>query len=405
MKNVAIYGATDRFNYGDLLFPLVLNWAVRKSGAAVNIGNYAVASSDLSSKGGMPTVALRDVFARGELDTCDHFIVAGGQVLDARWTSILGYLLGPSTDIAIRGVRKVLGEAFTDAAARRIAGIPWPQPFVVPAAALRGQTTLAYNAVGGAEIELLRPAYRLELIRSMQRASHVSVRDQTTLDALAKHGVAAELAPDSAVVMSNAFPKSELLPHLRPSLKAYLEEFRGAYLVFQIGTKFVRGRERLIAKTISGIARVQGLKILLLAIGTATAHEDHLALARVRQHLDADLEVCEVFDGSVWEIMLMIAEAALYIGTSLHGAITAISFGVPRLQFTDEVRKLSEFLNTWDLPQHGAPLAVEGAEKTVSAVMSTGVQVRMDLANRLKAISRKSLARIADCDGCEEAVG
>jgi polysaccharide pyruvyl transferase WcaK-like protein len=51
---------------------------------------------------------------------------------------------------------------------------------------------------------------------------------------------------------------------------------------------------------------------------------------------------------SVFDLMGLIAGARLYVGTSLHGAITAVSYGVPVLGLCpSRVRKLAAFLGTW----------------------------------------------------------
>jgi hypothetical protein len=141
-----------------------------------------------------------------------------GQVLDARWTAILGYLRGRHTDLAMRVVRKLAGEGTTDTLARHLAGVPWPQPFVVPARALPTELQIAYNGVGGAEIDALRPSYRAALRESLQHARHVSVRDLTTQQALLRLGIEAELSPDSAVVMSRAFERD-----YRARLRGFVE--------------------------------------------------------------------------------------------------------------------------------------------------------------------------------------
>jgi len=372
MNEIAIYGATDRFNYGDLLFPLVVEWAAKQYRPGSDIYNLAIAESDFSNQGGLPTISIKDAFSNGLVQRCDRFVIAGGQVLDARWTAILGYLLGPRTDLTVRAIRKLLGERTTDTLARRIAGLSWPQPFVVPEGGLPEGVGVVYNAVGGAEIDSLRPGYLEALRRGLEKAAYISVRDCATRDALAKFGIHADLMPDSAVVMSRIFPLPTLLTRVRDELRNYLAENSGQYLVFQIGTKFVKGREQIIAKTVSDIASKQGLKIMLLAIGTATAHEDHIALEKVRRHLPAACNVYPMFNGSVWEIMAAIASAAIYIGTSLHGAITAMSFGIPRLAYTGEVRKLQEYLNTWDLNQFSDALPVDGNNDLIAKVLSVG---------------------------------
>jgi len=396
MRTIGIYGATDRFNYGDLLFPLVVEWAIRTHFPGSVTHNFAIDNSDFSKRGALPTTRIKDAFSSGTLHQCDRLIIAGGQVLDARWTAILGYLWGQYADIAFRGTRKLLGEPFTDLVARRRVGLPWPQPFVVPEHGLVPKTSVAYNAVGGAEIDSLRPSYLEALRRGLSDAAYISVRDKCTQDALLRIGIRAELVPDSAIVMSRVFPLPIVKSRLRSDLSVYIEESDGHYLVFQVGAKFLKGREKAIAETVLSIAKEQGLKIMLLAIGTATAHEDHLALAKIRRFLpdSGGVMVNELYDGSLWEIMATIASAALYLGTSLHGAITAMSFGIPRLAFSGEVRKLQEFLQTWDLSVFSSPLPLNGNSALVSQALSLGREARQTVADNVMNVAELGLLKV-----------
>ena len=79
----------------------------------------------------------------------------------------------------------------------------------------------------------------------------------------------------------------------------------------------------------------------------------------------------------------MISEAAFYLGTSLHGAITAISFAVPHMPFTNQVVKLKEFLMTWDLPEQANHFDIDDHSKKLAKVLSTGAQARFQLRDRL----------------------
>lgn len=47
--------------------------------------------------------------------------------------------------------------------------------------------------------------------------------------------------------------------------------------------------------------------------------------------------------------MMLIAQSKIFIGTSLHGNITALSFCVPHIGLTTRDPKLESFLNSWDL--------------------------------------------------------
>ena len=68
-------------------------------------------------------------------------------------------------------------------------------------------------------------------------------------------------------------------------------------------------------------------------------HDDHEALKAVQ----AKLRCPSVYFDA--DIMYLIANAKAYIGTSLHGAITSMSYAVPHVGLV--VEKLDAYLATW----------------------------------------------------------
>ncbi len=67
--------------------------------------------------------------------------------------------------------------------------------------------------------------------------------------------------------------------------------------------------------------------VVLLPIGYASGHDDVLFLNKV-QNISGGKYFLEN-DLNVWEIMYLIIKSEAFYGTSLHGVITAMSFGVP----------------------------------------------------------------------------
>lgn len=381
MKSILIYGATDRFNYGDLLFPVILSHVVNLIHPGCRIENVSITKSDFRDRGGLPTIPLKNLISSGEFNEYDRVIVAGGQVLNARWTKIISYL-DPNFSNLLRATRKIFGLKGADIVARYFSGISWLQPFVVPSGFFKNGS-VAYNAVGGINIERLPEDYLSALIKSIEAADYVSVRDKATQEAFGRLGVEVNLAPDSAILMSSIFSRDSLFEKVRPHVSAYVEGSSNSYLVFQIGINFVKSREASIAKAIERISCEQGLKVVLLAIGTATDHEDHIALKNIRNYIGPSVDVFQLYDGSIWEIMLILSGAAFYLGTSLHGAITAISFAVPHMPFTGQVEKLKEFLKTWDLSEHSDHFDIDDHSEKMAAVLSIGVQARLQLRDKL----------------------
>lgn len=88
-KRLYILAPNDRFNYGDLLFPYVLTFYLKKY--FDDIVFVSTTKSNLSDKGGIPTEPYSVLF---HVDTTweNHLIVAGGESLCVRWSTILAYI-------------------------------------------------------------------------------------------------------------------------------------------------------------------------------------------------------------------------------------------------------------------------------------------------------------------------
>src|SRR5690606_17054773 len=89
--------------------------------------------------------------------------------------------------------------------------------------------------------------------------------------------------------------------------------------------------------------RESSLGICLCPIGKALNHDDQQALLAVQSILNCP---STYFDAeNIWDIMYLIANCKAYIGTSLHGAITSMSYEVPHVGLVAE--KLDAYLSTW----------------------------------------------------------
>jgi polysaccharide pyruvyl transferase WcaK-like protein len=101
-----------------------------------------------------------------------------------------------------------------------------------------------------------------------------------------------------------------------------------------------------------------GLELLLLPIGYASGHDDHQFLSKI--HDIESLESALLFDLNMWEIMSLIKNSTIFIGTSLHGVVTAMSFGTPYIGLNPNIVKLQSFLEDWGTPPLNKCYPVKG---------------------------------------------
>ena len=90
---IAIYGALARFNYGDLLFPLVLQEWLDRAGCERPLIAVGLRESDLSKFGAMPTREVRWLAEPNNLPDGSRLVIAGGEALAAGWGRMASHLL------------------------------------------------------------------------------------------------------------------------------------------------------------------------------------------------------------------------------------------------------------------------------------------------------------------------
>lgn len=312
---LVLFGAFDRHNLGDLLFPHLL--AARHPGRELHYAGLV--ARDLRRYGGHEVRALPDVLAAltgrpfelihvgGELLTCDAWSAAVMLETEAgARAAVAAYDRDPPARTAWAAQR--LGTA-------RLA------PYVLDKARLPGCMRLRFNAVGGIGLDDQPDALRAEVLAALAHADEVTVREAATLAAVRAAGIAAQLAPDPVAALDRD-------PHAAAirARAAALRAAQGPYLAVQFSADC--GDDATLAALAAGLRRMAGdAAIVLFRAGAAPWHDAAEPYARLRARLGAG---CRSFDSlDIWEICALIAGAATFIGSSLHGNIVARAFGVP----------------------------------------------------------------------------
>jgi len=353
-SNVLIVGAFDRFNYGDLLFPLVIEAQLHTYGQPFDASFFGIINSNLSELGGKPTEDIRAFYRRcNEGREHTSIIVAGGEAVAVTWSSLLLALnnVFKRTHRFHHRINKVFD---LNAFAKRVLHGQTDLPFVFTSSDFQGVDNVIFNSLGGSELDPAIFDRFPGLGDKLRHVDYFAVRDEATQRNLAAQGVRTSMYPDSAILMSKFYPGPILAGRVSPQIGQYVAERQGTYLFFQIKNNHAKNNELRIAQQLDALVeRHPDVHLCFCPIGKALNHDDHLALQRIAPLLK---HPCTVFDEvTIWDIMYLIAHAKAYMGTSLHGAITAMSYAVPYVGLT--VRKLNSYLQTW---------GVEGINHTVS---------------------------------------
>jgi hypothetical protein len=302
-----LFGAFDRHNFGDLLFPhlmtaLLPEQAFRFAG---------LAARDLQAFGGHRVSALA---AQGDARPA-HLIHVGGEVLTCSAWQAAVMLLDP----------------------------------VAAAAAIARYV----NAVGGVEWASLTVAQRGEVKAALQQADWISVRDHRTRDALRGDGIDASLCPDPAVMVAECFGEVILKHQQQGAVKEIREAYPQGYLACQFSADF--GDDASLEALAQGLSRVSagtGLGLVCFRAGAAPWHDDPALYEALQRRLPPGSMRC--FPSlHLWDICALIAASRGVVGSSLHGRIVALAYGLPRVSLIPPQQgrrpdKRAAFAETWE---------------------------------------------------------
>lgn len=351
-----LFGAFDRHNFGDLLFPHVVAVLLGRK----NLIYAGLAQRDLRRQGGHLVQPLAQL-AKDWRCRPVNILHAGGELLTCdAWEAAV--MLLPPEQARETILRFAAHPQQKQEWARRRLGISALAPYVASRELFPDACSVICNAVGGMDLDARDPALRAEVLAKLGAADRVGVRDARTLALLQAAGIDARLMPDPAVMVAELFG-ARIDEHAQQGEVARLRQaFPQGYVAVQCSTDF--GDDRTldeIALQLDRIALACGLGIVFFRAGAAPWHDDLDVYRRIGARLRT--AAARIFDSlHLWDICALIASSRAYAGSSLHGRIVAMAFALPRVSLrypaqAGGIAKAEAFAATWDLP--ALPAAVE----------------------------------------------
>lgn len=352
MGKICIVGAFDRYNYGDILFPIIIERYIKENLKEkyknYSIEFYGLKESDLTSIKGIKTKSIK--YLKEDIDDGNNIIiVAGGDVLPVRISFAFSDLIeNKLLNKIISMTKRIIGNNKFEEILIKAYRIPSKFPWIVNNIDRSKNNKVYYNAVGASTIYKL-PKEDLNTMKYLLKyADYISVRDKKSCNNLNVIGIQPEVFPDSAIIMSQLYNNEFFENNISYESKKFVEKNLD-YICFQINkSSFDRNKQEVI-KQLKKLKNQTSKKILLLPIGKANNHNDLDALREIKIEINSDYYLPENLN--IYDIMYLISKASLFIGTSLHGNITALSYGVPHLGIDKSIEKLDSFLKTWDIDQ------------------------------------------------------
>jgi polysaccharide pyruvyl transferase WcaK-like protein len=287
---IAHYGTFDVANYGDALFPLV----VERRLPDATVTHVSPLGGPSRYRDGVQSVSCQD--ADG-LDF-DGVLVGGGNILSVDRTSLPDYESVEST--------------------------AYPSLWLGAAAlAQRQNIPLVVNAPSVSRSNHNR---RLKwMLRSVgDVAAYVAVRDEPSRLAFADSRV--RVVPDTAMDVDGLWSEHDLAAavakHGLAGTPTFAIHMKKKYLPSVVEA----------ARVVDELARRLEARAVFVAIGVC--HGDHDVHERVAALMETD-PVCVVPESLV-EVAGLIRHSLAYIGSSMHGFLTGTSFGTPSLLVLNE---------------------------------------------------------------------
>lgn len=380
---ILLFGAFDRHNFGDLLFPHIAA-ALLPRRPLLHAG---LAARDLRPYGGHRIRAIAQL-ALELREQPLHILHVGGELLSCDAWQAAVMLQTPEQAQAVIARCGAQPEA-RRAWAEQMLGLGDQAPYCMARALFPQARRVAYCGVGGVDLPQCDAVLQNEVLEKLRHADNVGVRDRVTQSHLAAAGIATTLLPDPAVLVQELFT-AEIQRHARHGEPAQVRAaFAQGYLAVQLSADFGDDATlAAIAAQLDAITRATGCAIVLFRAGAAPWHDDLACYRRLAAYMRAPT-IWSFGSLHLWDICALIAHSRGYCGSSLHGRITAMAHGLPRLNVRPPVTagvssKPQAYCASWELP--GLPTQVAAGE--IAAAWSAAAAVP-------QAVLRQHAAEIA----------
>jgi hypothetical protein len=389
-----LFGAFDRHNFGDLLFPHVL--AAMLPGRRLRFAGLA--ESDMREYGGHEVEAIATlidlcgenpvdvVHVGGELLTCDAWQAAVMLSSTRRAKSVINE----------RAAWLWVPLQWAD----EHLGIATRTPYVVSRGYFAHMRTLAFNAVGGVDLDRCEQSMRAEVFDSLKTANDITVRDTVTQATLEAAGISTRLLPDPAVMVAELFGGLIRGRSASEAISTIRDACPNGYIAVQFSADF--GDDRTldeIAAQLDEAAQSHGLGVAFFCAGIAPWHDDYEVFERTRQRMRTPA-VQLLTSPNLWDICALIAGSSIYCGSSLHGRIVAAAFELPRVNIrhpasTAQRSKQSAFADTWEEPDMPGEVGIAELARSIDAALRIEPARLNRIAGALTSAYRAGFARLA----------
>lgn len=326
-----IFAPHDRINYGDFLFAIMLEYALKQKDSSVkNVAKHSIVKADYSNIGAFHSKSYQSLTTEIDQKEINSVIVGGGQCLSTNWVTLFSYI-NPLIHTLSFDARLYKFQLYHKIV-RKILGGKSEFPFCVKKSDFSNASLkVIYNSVGSGKITK-------EIENRLNEADYVAVRDNRSFQNISSKVNNVVIVPDSAIILSDVYALDDSINH------------KNDYVFFQASLHKYGGDISVTIRELNEILKKTELDIILCPIGTAPGHNDDQLLKKIKKAINND-RVTYIPKPTIKEIAHLIAHSKCYVGTSLHGIITAMSYGVPYIGLNPKQEKLVSYNETWSIEE------------------------------------------------------
>lgn len=301
MKNILHFGTFDVNNFGDLLFPLLAKASLSEA--------FETTIVPMSPAGGAPAdfrdcAIPKTLIELSDSDKPYHAaLIGGGNIIHCSPTQLPAYTAADKGTLAYSDL------------------------WIAPSIALPQHCPLLWNAPGVPA--RFMPHQRDLVRRALSAASYLSVRDEQSRQFLLEVDPSAEIfvVPDTAWNLDLLWSK----PVLKKKYESYFvdnqTELPQSIVVFHLNRRYLGGLHAAqLGQELDSIAQYYDSVAVLVPF--APCHGDDILAHQVARTMNSRSIVIDNAD-SLQLITAFVSNAKAYIGSSMHGLITAAVYGVP----------------------------------------------------------------------------
>jgi polysaccharide pyruvyl transferase WcaK-like protein len=323
----------------------------------------------------------------------DIFIVAGGEITGADVGLMYMHLSKNRFQTVIKKIiRKILKrEKFLNYSAKKLK-IKNYFPWIIDKEIYGKDIICIYNTIGANSINSVKPEEREYIINQFKKSEYISVRDNKSGELIKNAN--AKIYPDSATYMSRIFSQEELMEKSSEKIKTFIYENQKRYVCIQMNKGYLINKDK--NKVVNEINKIiaDGYKVILLPIGFAQLHEDNISLNKIYKKMKKNQNIVYFKKINIYEIMNLIANSIFFAGTSLHGNITAMSFGIRHIGLNKKITKLEEYLKSWEIEGQNECIEIENLYSKFCELLNLNEQEIEENKNRLLELTKENFNNI-----------